>query len=91
VKCVIISRMAPYDQWGFHQKLESQDEDAFLSMANRLGRRSEEIKVNLTALFSITAVKMLPFRGYYTTTLASTKLYGRIFVKDKIAQDPSNI
>lgn len=39
--------MSPYDRWGFPQKLNSQDEDAFLSMANRLGRRSEEIKVSI--------------------------------------------
>ncbi|KXJ27716.1 TBC1 domain family member 2B [Exaiptasia diaphana] len=51
------SVMAPYDRWGFPQKLNSQDEDAFLSMANRLGRRSEEIKANRENLETSNAVK----------------------------------
>ena len=41
---------APYDRWGFIQKLEGEaDEDAFLSMANKLDRRSDELKVNRAA------------------------------------------
>ena len=36
----------PYDRWGFRQNLEGEDEEAFLSMAKKMDRRSEELKVN---------------------------------------------
>ncbi|XP_001626296.3 TBC1 domain family member 2B isoform X2 [Nematostella vectensis] len=38
--------IAPHDRWGFVQRLESNDEEAFLSMAHQLDRRSGEIKTN---------------------------------------------
>lgn len=36
----------PYDRWGFRQNLEGEDEEAFLSMAKKMDRRSEELKVH---------------------------------------------
>ena len=42
-----LSSIARYDRWGFIQKLEGDaDEEAFLSMANKLERRSDELKVS---------------------------------------------
>ena len=36
----------PFDQWGFRQNLDGDDEEAFLSIAKKLDRRSEQLKVN---------------------------------------------
>ena len=33
----------PYDRWGFRQNLQGEDEEAFLSMAKKMDRRSEEL------------------------------------------------
>lgn len=43
----------PYDRWGFKQNLEGEDEEAFLSIANKMDRRSEELKVNKSTENSI--------------------------------------
>lgn len=43
----------PYDRWGFRQNLEGEDEEAFLSMAKKMDRRSEELKVNKSTENSI--------------------------------------
>lgn len=43
------SSIQPYDRWGFRQNLEGEDEEAFLSMAKKMDRRSEELKANMNA------------------------------------------
>ncbi|CAH3154885.1 unnamed protein product [Porites evermanni] len=42
------SSIQPFDQWGFRQNLDGDDEEAFLSIAKKLDRRSEELKANLS-------------------------------------------
>ncbi len=48
---ILICRVSiqPYDRWGFRQNLEGEDEEAFLSMAKKMDRRSEQLKVNKQA------------------------------------------
>ena len=48
--CVSIQ---PYDRWGFKQNLEGEDEEAFLSIAKKMDRRSEELRVNKSTENSI--------------------------------------
>ncbi|XP_020623256.1 TBC1 domain family member 2B-like [Orbicella faveolata] len=43
------SSIQPYDRWGFRQNLEGEDEEAFLSMAKKMDRRSEELRANISS------------------------------------------
>ncbi|XP_078382204.1 TBC1 domain family member 2B-like [Oculina patagonica] len=43
------SSIQPYDRWGFRQNLEGEDEEAFLSMAKKMDRRSEQLKANISS------------------------------------------
>ena len=45
--CIVIYHVSiqPYDRWGFRQNLEGEDEEAFLSLAKKMDRRSEQLKV----------------------------------------------
>ncbi|XP_068737715.1 TBC1 domain family member 2B-like [Montipora capricornis] len=42
------SSIQPFDRWGFKQNLEGDDEEAFLSLAKKMDRRSEQLKANLS-------------------------------------------
>jgi len=44
-----VCSIQPFDRWGFRQNLDGDDEEAFLSMAKKMDRRSEQLKVNKTA------------------------------------------
>nr|XP_058953743.1 TBC1 domain family member 2B-like [Pocillopora verrucosa] len=43
------SSIQPYDRWGFRQNLQGEDEEAFLSMAKKMDRRSEELMEKLSS------------------------------------------
>ena len=43
---VSFDSIQPFDRWGFKQNLDGDDEEAFLSMAKKMDRRSEQLKVN---------------------------------------------
>ena len=41
----LLCSIQPFDRWGFKQNLEGDDEEAFLSLAKKMDRRSEQLKV----------------------------------------------
>lgn len=42
------SSIQPFDRWGFKQNLDGDDEEAFYSVAQKMDRRSEQLKANLS-------------------------------------------
>ena len=44
-RVVLLYSIQPFDRWGFKQNLDGDDEEAFYSVAQKMDRRSEQLKV----------------------------------------------
>ena len=44
-RVVLLNSIQPFDRWGFKQNLDGDDEEAFYSVAQKMDRRSEQLKV----------------------------------------------
>ncbi|XP_015771849.1 PREDICTED: TBC1 domain family member 2B-like [Acropora digitifera] len=47
-RVVLLYSIQPFDRWGFKQNLDGDDEEAFYSVAQKMDRRSEQLKANLS-------------------------------------------